>query len=147
METRLLSMSMLSALCLAGTVHGVEAFKTDRGWKLVFYLGQDKSARSFAFLSAARGGERFYKSLDSVYELLLKLGCKSLNVVVKQRVASSVEPPVMAASVGARIGGLRTNPELERFHVLNEKNRKGFLTKLERDEFKHLASKFDMSKP
>lgn len=144
-EFRLLPIQILADLCFVDSIRHAEAVKTDMGWRLIFWLGKDKFNHSRVGLRAARGGERFYKSLDSAHDLLVKIGCKSLTVGIRPRVLGSAEPAVEPV-LNRRVGGVRVKPGLERLRELMAKERKGHLTRLERDEKKDLALRFDVNK-
>jgi hypothetical protein len=139
-ENRLVSLPALTDLSAAGSILKAEAIKTDRGWKLVFLNGKDRFSHSRIGLRAARGGERFYKSLDSVHDLLVKIGCKSLVVSIHQRAIGDGTPPSLQSSPKPRAP--RVNPAVERLHELMEKDRRSFLTKAERDEMTDLSERY-----
>lgn len=142
-EPRLVGMPVITDHCNSGGIRRVVAIPTEFGWRLRFFIGISKTSFSTVGIRKARGGERFFKSLDSVYEQLVKLGCESLEVQVRQRVIGLAEPPLPR---GAMEGGRRVNPEIARLTELQEKHRKSHLTRAERDEMKHLDQKYHWNK-
>ncbi len=142
-EPRLVGMPMVKDLFQSEVVKKALATPTEFGWRLRFWIGTSKTSFSTIGIRKARGGERFFQSLDSIYEQLVKLGCQTLEVQVRQRSIGLAEPPLPR---GAMEGGRRISPEIDRLTQLEEKNRKSHLTRTERDEMKHLQKKYHWNK-
>lgn len=155
-EMRLLPLSLIADLFHAEALTVFSVNFTDKGWRVLFTTGKEnKFSYSLVGLRAVRGGERFYKSLDSLHDMLQKIGCKSFQVSIHQRLVGLAEPPLPDSKTipktehtGPRVGGQRTNPGIERMYELREKRkRSSHLTRAERGELKHLESQYHWNKP